>query len=254
MKNTEKKTSAYKPSKVQKTLGPIILALIQFGSLGITNMSGSSAGTTYSHNRGGSYTRVRKVPVNPQTGAQTLVRNKFGALSAGWKLLTAAQRSGWNSATALFPRHNSLGNAFSLSGINLYKSLNQNLYNAGQATISAVPVPVGATNVTSASAVASVGGGTFVLTFAPTPTAALNTTLVFATTQLSPGISFVKNRLRLITTLPAATATGASIFAAYTAKFGALVLGQKIGLGLEAVQNTCGQKSVMLQTSLIVTA
>jgi len=242
-----------KKTGVQKVFS-VILALMEMSGHGITNLSGKNAGSVYSHNKGGKYVRTRAIPTNPSSARQSVVRGAFSSFSAGWKLLTASQRSAWNSVTATFPRINRLGIPIVISGINLYKSLNQNLFNAGQAAISNPPVAVGATNVTSLSGAASVGGSTFLLTFAPTPTALLNTTLVFATAQLSPGISSFKNRLRLITTLPAATATGATVYASYIAKFGALVLGQKIGIGLVAVQNVCGEKSTMIQASLIVAA
>ena len=45
----------------------------------LTDASGSLSGVTYSHNRGGAYTRNRSIPVNPNTVQQQAVRNAFSS-------------------------------------------------------------------------------------------------------------------------------------------------------------------------------
>ena len=227
---------------------------IDFGHLAVTNMSGSTQATTFSHNRGGSYARVRKIPVNPRTTSQTVIRNEFGALSSQWKTLTVAQRLTWTSNVGSFPRKDTLGKTIILSGINLFKSLNQNLFDIGVATINTAPTPLGAVNVNSMSVAVAAGAATMVATFAPTPIATGNSIIVFATAQVSPGVSFLKNKYRKIQVLPAATATGVSLEAAYVAKFGATIAGQKIGFKFVAVSSVSGEKSVGIEFQAIVAA
>jgi hypothetical protein len=254
MKKTRKEKTAKRRQSESKRCKYITLLLIEYGAALAVNASGSLAGTTVSHNRGGAYMRTKAIPTNPQTSYQTAVRNEFGFLSSNWRNLTAAERLQWNAVTNQFQRKNALSKVITLSGINLYKGLNQALFEAGQSLLVAPPVPAGATNINTASVAISAGGATMVLTHAPTPTPAGNTLVVYATAPLSPGISFVKNKLRKITTIPAATATGESLQAAYVAKFGATILGQKIAFGFKATNNTTGEQSVMLQVSAIVAA
>jgi len=229
-----------------------ILVLTEFGHLGATNLSGSSGGTTFSHNRGGSYARRRVIPVNPNTPAQASVRTAFTNFSQAWRALTQSQRDSWTGSTGSFTKHNRLGKVIHLSGINLYKSLNQNLFDIGITNIDTAPLPVGAPNVNSLSFVADSVGLTMVTTFAPTPTSTYVKTMVFASPQVSPGINFLKNRMVKIQVLAAATATGADVITAYTARFGALTAGQKIQLGFVAVNRSTGERSTMITAQAIV--
>jgi len=229
----------------------IIAVTITFGAVGATNMSGKLAGHVFSRNRGGSYIRTKVKPLNPQSARQTVVRNEFGVQSGNWRGLTAAQRLQWNSATVQFLRKNSLGSTITLSGINLYKALNQALFNIGQALISSPPVPQSAVNVNSLSVAVSATGSTMVATFAATPTPANMYIEVYATPPLSPGITFIKNRLRVIQVLPPATATGVSLQAAYVAKFGATIVGQKIGFVFQSVNGLTGERSPIVQSESI---
>ena len=63
-----------------------------------TDMSGSLAGVTASHNRYGGYFRNRAIPVNAQTEFQQAARAEFGTLAARWQsVLTPEQRSTWET-------------------------------------------------------------------------------------------------------------------------------------------------------------
>lgn len=60
-------------------------------------ISGSIGAITFSHNRGGAYMRLRSIPVNPNTAAQSFIRTLQADLSNDWVTgLTQAQRDGWN--------------------------------------------------------------------------------------------------------------------------------------------------------------
>jgi len=228
----------------------ILLALIKFGHLGATDIRGTTGGTTFSKNRGGAYVRRRVVGTNPQTPAQTSVRNEFGTLSQAWRTISQVRRDTWINATIQFPRLNKLGDTFHLSGLNLFKSLNQNLFDAGLGRINVAPAPVGTSNVSSLSFV-PLSAGTMIVTFSATPTPANNYTLVYASPQVSPGINFLKNRMRIIEVLAPATATGVDVYAAYLAKFGDVIVGQRMNLGFVAVNGVTGEKSPMITATAI---
>ena len=71
---------------------------MKFKSQVYTAVSGSIGGITYSHNKGGLYTRGRATPTNPASPQQVVVRNAVAQLTSRWTaVLTAAQRAAWAS-------------------------------------------------------------------------------------------------------------------------------------------------------------
>lgn len=83
--------------------------------------SGSSGGTTFSHNRFGAYIRPRTKPVNPNTDRQVEVRNAVRALAIAWQIvLTQAQRDGWDAYAGEVTWKNALGEDINLTGLNHY--------------------------------------------------------------------------------------------------------------------------------------
>lgn len=93
-------------------------------ALGLT-VSGSMAGVTGSHNKGGQYFRRRAVPTDPGSSAQVQMRGLFGALSQIWTdTLTQGQRDDWDNYAANVSWVDSLGLTIQLSGINHYVRAN----------------------------------------------------------------------------------------------------------------------------------
>lgn len=224
----------------------------KFGAI-IVAGSGKIGGHVASRNRAGAYIRTKVTPVNPSTSFQAAVRNRLTEFSQAWRALTEAQRQTWNNAVQQFSRTDVFGDIKNPSGINLFQRLNNNLGQVGIAPLNEAPLP---------GEVAQVNLGA--LTFAETgqvATVALsgavpaNTAVkVLATPQLSPGINFIKNQLKLIQTFPAATPSPLNIAAAYTARVGALVEGQKVVVAIEFVNTLTGQVSGRQQGSIIVAA
>lgn len=229
-----------------------IFVKVVYGGVGITNASGSLGGSTFSHNAGGAYVRTKVIPVNPDTPEQASVRNEFGSLSQQWRTLTQTQRNSWIAARHQFTFKDTLGNTRTPSGINLFKSLNQNLFDAGQATILTAPQPTGTTNATRLTVVATSGADTIALAFVPSPVPAGMEWLIHVTPQVSPGINFVKNKYVILEHIAAATASPQALGPTYVARFGALISGQKLFIGIQAVNILTGEKSTMLTTSAIV--
>lgn len=94
---------------------------MKFKSPVYSEASGSIAGITYSHNRGGLYTRARAVPVNPNTPQQQLVRSLMAQLTNLWvSTLTAPQRAGWDAYAENVPITNPLGAAINVGGVGMY--------------------------------------------------------------------------------------------------------------------------------------
>lgn len=57
--------------------------------------SGSLGGIVASHNKGGTYFRRRRTPVNTVSILRDAVKSVFASLSAGWTALTDDQRASW---------------------------------------------------------------------------------------------------------------------------------------------------------------
>lgn len=211
-------------------------------------------GHVASKNRGGAYLRTKVTPVNPQTTSQSAVRSIFTAVAQAWRDLTAAQRASFNAAVENFKRTDVFGDLKTPSGSQLHQRLNINLVNIGEPVITEAPLPIAVPSMDTLSATAAAAVPALSVVFTPTPIPANSVAVVEATAQLSPGRYFVKNQFRKIGQIAAAGTSPFNALAAYTAKFGTLVEGQKIGIRVKIVDMSTGLTSQYLSTSLIVAA
>lgn len=215
---------------------------------------GKLNGTVASKNRGGAYLRTKVTPSNPRTTAQSAVRSRLTTYAQGWRALTATQLAAWSAAVANYTKTDIFGDIKIPSGINLYTKVNMNLAEAGQAAITTPALPGSVVGPTSLTLTAAAGTPAMSLVYAATPVPAATTWIVYATKQVSPGVSFVKNQYRKIAVIAAAAASPDNLLTAYNTKFGTLVAGQKVFVQIVAVNNTTGQKSTPFSTSCIVGA
>lgn len=225
---------------------------MQFGAIVVAG-SGKIGGHVASRNKAGAYLRTKVTPVNPQTGYQLEVRERLAGLSQAWRDLTESQRQAWNAAVMDFSRTNVFGELKNPSGFNLYQRINNNLLTIGAASRTTPPQLQSPEANGTMDLAADVSANSVTLTF----DTALDLTTrakIFATAQLSPGKSFVKNEYRLIQILTDADASPLNIFAAYTAKFGALSVGKKIYVKMVRVQDTSGIEGLPIEASTIVVA
>jgi hypothetical protein len=187
--------------------------------------SGSLAGQTSSRNRYGQYRRTRATPVNPSSPAQQEARTRLQENSAAWRNLTVEQRTGWASLGASMTRQDSLGQTYTLTGLQAYASVNGNNLAAGNAVVAdapslATPDPLTVGTITLTPAALTVA-------YSPTPLGADERVFVYASPQRSAGRAF-EGDLRLIHVSAAAAASPANIASAYAARFGLPVEGNRI--------------------------
>lgn len=211
--------------------------------------SGSYAGVTSSRNAFGQYVRTRAIPVNPNTTYQSQQRARFGDLAALWAALTDAQRAGWASLGLSMSRTDSLGQSYTLTGLQAYIAVNANNLDAGNAVVSAAPAKLDPSGLLTA--VVTTAGGTLSLAYTATPLAADTKLFVYASPQRSPGRNY-EGDYRLIHVSAAAAASPANILSAYTARFGAPVVGNKIFFSTHVYKG--GFLSAPLNTSVVVSA
>jgi len=229
------------------------MAKIKFGNI-VVDMRGKISGNVYSKNKGGAYSRVRVVPSNPQTSFQSAVRAIFTSLSQAWRGLSATDRASWNSAVGNFSRTNNLGDKHNLSGNALYVSLNKNLDDVNVSPLSTAPSPEAVTPVTVASAVASEGGQTVVVTMG----GALDSDTavkVFASPTLSAGISSPGTKLRQIQVAAPSAVAAISLTTAFLARMGVVgAVGSKIFYELVPVNVNTGQTGAAIRGVIVIGA
>jgi len=210
-----------------------------FGSI-IVDGSGKIAGHVVSKNRGGSYIKTKKTPINPQSPNQIVVRNRLKQFSQAWKSLTAAQRTAWNTAVDQYKKTDIFGNLRRPSGLNLFCMLNCNLASVGVSMISDPPTPTAVPAIATGSA--TVVGATGVVTATFTPTVPAGVAMVInATAQQSAGKSYVTGKYRFIKSIAAAQTSPQVITTEYAAKVGApSAVGQVVHFKMRYINITTG--------------
>lgn len=229
------------------------MAKIKFGAM-MVDARGKLGGHVFSKNRGGAYLRTKVTPSNPQTEDQVAQRALLATFSQSWKGLTEAQRTAWNGAVSQYATTNVFGDTVNPTGATLHTKLNINVALAGGSAILVPPLPVGIASPAGVSVTASEGDGEIIVDWTSGPVPAGVRRIVEATPQLSPGIYNANNKFRVISTLAPAVATGTDIFTAYVAKFGALVIGQKLFIRIKDINSTTGEVSQSLVAETIVAA
>lgn len=226
---------------------------MKFGAI-VTDGRGKIGGHVASKNRSCAYLRTKVTPVNRNSAAQILVRNRFATLSQGWRGLTEAQVAAWNAAVSGFATTNIFGDLRNPSGINLYQSLNNVLLSIGSPALVTPPSPAEVASISIASLTATTGTPTMVLTLgAAIP--AETSVKVYASAAMSAGINFVKSEMRYIGVFATAHAAALDIESLYIAKFGAIgAVGSKIFVEAEAVNTVTGQTGTVIQSSVILAA
>lgn len=241
----------YKPST---RIGDCIMK-IKFGAI-VTDGRGKIGGHVASKNRAGAYIRTKVTPVNPQTSAQALARNRLAGISEAWRGLTQAQRNAWNAAVGDYARTDIFGDLKSPSGFNLYQQLNNNLILAGEAGLTSPPAVEAVDALTSLSIVAedATVAESLTLTFAPA-IAADHQIKIFATAPQSAGKNFVKSEYRLILMADNGDSSPLDVITEYQAVFGSTGdVGQKVFVKMVPVNTNTGQEGTAISASTLVVA
>ena len=198
---------------------------------------GKVAGTVFSKNGYGAYTRTKVSPKNEQTERQMAVRSSLSALSSLWRSLSQPQQDAWKAAAINFPRTNVFGNAVQLSGSSLFVSLNQNRATTGGNALETPPTPEAVPTTTFTVNEAS-GVITLVLPEAVPDGMAL---VIMATSPQSNGRNNLKNQYRQIAVMPAGSPTNIVATGYYEDKFSAIPEGTKVGFKCYFISTITGQ-------------
>ena len=214
--------------------------------------SGSIGGTTFSRNRYGAYTRVRAIPVNPNTLPQQNARSRLSTFSQNWQNLAASEQLAWKSWANQNPITNALGAQQILTGQAAYVGINTRLAQATDTAIDLPPLTPAPTSLVSLSGTWDIGLGNFELIFTATPLGADDRLWVQAAVVASAGISYIKNLLRVVTITAKAQASLLDTQAAIETVFGNLVVGQTVHIWASVFDSVTGLLSVPLSTKGVV--
>tara|TARA_R110000868_G_scaffold42833_1_gene144465 strand:+ start:271 stop:957 length:687 start_codon:yes stop_codon:yes gene_type:complete len=212
----------------------------------LADIRGKVAGTVFSKNRGGAYARTKVSPINAQTTRQSAVRSQLTSWAQAFRSLSASQIASWNSAVSNFTSTDVFGDVKTPSGINLYVKLNMNLDQIGASNISTPPLPSAVASISTLTLTANGTSPALSLAYTPSPVPADTDWIVEATAPVSPGKSFVKSEYRQISVIAEAATTPANLLAAYAAKFGNPITGQKTFVRVTPVNNVTGQRGLPL--------
>lgn len=216
---------------------------IKYSAL-VSDARGKLNGSVASRNRYGSYLRNKMTPVNRRTDFQQEVRSRFGAMSAKWNEITEAQRDAWRAYAEGKPYTDVFGDQKVLQGNSMFTGINTLLLNAELPTLdspdnTSVDLPFLDLGITSLTAT----DVTIKLNSVDTDADKI---VVYATPPVSRGKKFLKNDYRIVAVLELTdfTTNEADITDAYVARFGAVIAGSRVGIGIVQVASN-GQHSVM---------
>ncbi len=101
------------------------MGMAKFLSQLASDIRGSIDGLTFSRNRFGRVIRAKVAPVNPSTSDQDRVRQLFGDLSHLWSTgIGEDNTSAWHTAATSTTLYDSLGQAYTPTGQNLFVGVN----------------------------------------------------------------------------------------------------------------------------------
>jgi hypothetical protein len=219
--------------------------------------SGSLADSTFSTGRGGDYIRRRVKPAQPRTAAQVAARSVFGTMSARWRALTEAQRNGWKALAATVTLNDRYGNAYKPTGQQLYVGANGVLSLSGDQTDDAPGSNFGPAYPGSGALMAKRGAAAAqdVITLSVSTVPANTSFVVLATPQFSAGQAYISpSAYRVLQVFGPGAAGVKDLKAAYEARFGRPVIGQKIALKMYAYAMDAGIKSQEFTSETVVIA
>jgi len=227
--------------------------------IGVSSISGSIAGSTFSRNANGAYIRNKGIPTNSNTIAQQLSRARFAAAAIFWRLLTLVQQNSFRDQAINYPYIDSLGQSKTYTGNQLCMTVNNRLLSVDAPEISFMVPPVSVmpigevqpdVDVSLSTLTLSVqyNGGGFVVPVA-------TKLIIEATPSLSKGVTNPKNEMyRRLAVIDAAAPTLNMAFTnVYFDAFGALpALGANVYFKATAISTQTAQYSPSLDAKAVI--
>lgn len=228
------------------------MAIIRTGGI-VGQISGSIAGVTYSHNKGGAYIRNRSIPTNPSSTTQLQRRADLATVSTDWQNLTAADRAAWTEWARQNPITNALGDSILKSGHQAFVGLNSRILLGSGTIITVPPVVARPDGFLTLVQDGDIGAGDTDLTF----TAALvsgNQVELWAAVTDSAGIRYVENLYKFITFSPVDQSSPWDNESDIISVLGSLIVGQTLHVKAAQYDPANGQRSTFVRSDVVVSS
>lgn len=218
-----------------------------------SQVSGSIAGLTYAHNRGGLYSRARATPTNPSTAPQQSVRNALATLASQWDQLSSVDQATWINLAVTLPVMGKLGQPIHLSGQQWFQKVNVTRIYIGESLVTTyVGGFVFASISTADAAPGAAPSSNFTVNFGTGTFDSWNTTggvlAVYMSRAQNAGINFFKGPFQFLGKIAAGTASPVVL----AAPFPNSVAGQKFFFRFRA-QDPSGMPTTDIYSSVITT-
>lgn len=240
------------------------MAVIKFGTI-VTDIKGSLGGHVFKGSGAGAVIQTKRrkwgnsgiLNPNGREANRTLqnpnglnVQQAVAAIAGIWATLNAAHRATWQAASINFPHLNKFGAKNKPSGYHCFMAVNMRLLNAGGTIISEPPAFVSATT-SPLFTIATLTFSAVIIDFAAAAPAGF-TTIIKATSSLSPGIAPASNRFSTIVWNPSVGSGALNVSVAYKAAFGPPIVGNQISIWVQFINLTNGAASIPYVQSQVV--
>lgn len=199
--------------------------------------------------------RSRKMPLKKHTAKTTRVRNRFGSFASQWRNRSGSQKTSFNSRTSLYPRENSFGDSYEVTGQNLYVSSNIRAGYINMGAINDLANPLALPISTPGSVSYDISSGVALFTISPVNVPSNHNLLTFVSRPVSPGTVSVPSRnMKLLSNIDPGNSTNFNQGTAYRALWGLLNFnaGDRIFAEYHFVMRTRGQVNLIIYTSGLV--
>ena len=227
------------------------MALITPGPMA-GQISGRLASVVFSHNRGGPYVRNGTIPTLVTSAEAINAKGRMTAQSQAWDNLDATQRLAWKEYALSNPVVNRLGSQVTTGGNAAYIGINARLAYATETPLVDPPIADPPPALATLTLSADMGAGTFDIAYTDTPLGADDMLWVRACLLDNPAVNYVENRLRLLAVSAKAQASPLDILDQITARFGTVIVGQKLVVRVHVFSSVTGLLSAALQDEAIV--
>lgn len=228
-----------------------VMAKIRTGPM-VAQISGSIAGTTFSHNRYGAYARSRSIPVTSTTSYALQAKARLAQASQSWQDLTDAQRNTWSAWAGANPITDRLGERQVLSGHTAFVMLNRRILQIPGTMIDAPPISEAPEPLLTLTGSYDIGAGTFELAFTPAALGASERLCVYAALVNSPGINYIENYRKLVSIEAAATASPVDLTTEIETRLGSMTVGQTLIYEAYVLDEDTGLISSRLRTQGVI--
>lgn len=215
------------------------MASIKWSAL-VSEVKGVLNGSIMSNSSRGQTIRNRHAGGGRKTSLWGRSKVMLAYVSSTWRTLTPTQQLAWETMAVSYPYIDKFGNPQTPSGYQLYCTLNINLLLTNNLVDPTPHAPTAESNIAPFDFDNNAIGG-FEMNFTPSA-GAISIIMVYASAQLSAGVTRQPQAMRLISKVSDNTASPYTLTADYLRLFPPLQSGGRIFLKAEQIQIDIGQR------------